>query len=884
MDEEQILNSNQNKSSKPNEKIKNNPNFGEIKLDNFEDSLNLSNIGDDQCSIPKKEENIFAEDFSEDLDNIKEDEFSQRKMSDCSMQSDEFKNEEINIDVNTNTLSNNLKSKMVSEDISKKFTKKLTREELDNIPLPVFSCIYCSNLTIAVKHLSQEIITNKYLFQASIYDIEDINKLIIYQPLIDRDNKNEKLHDIIIKSTEYLFCSYNKENLQNFFSTKNYIDICNNELNNNKKYFTQKIEESIVKKKKDFYFKGIKNIPKNSINNRCLFNSTNSLINNCNALSGFVESIPVNINNYNYNYITNKNNNTNNSNLSLNFNSISLNNNEFGNLCKDAHTNNNNLLVSIVEHIENNNENQNELEDKEEFMDLLELDEEKEKEKKISKENISWDKNYYDIWNPDISDVEDNDNSENNDFVDNYFKCEVNDFKNNLINNYNTNKKNSGNVFINKKRKFIKPNPKKRSSKNNNANNETEESQKNYKLKVNLLKTKTSNNSINFKLNQKSSISQVKSFGSTNSSTMINLDSDCKMKNSNNFSNIKDLSNNSQILIHVNTIQENENFSKIINNSSLLGNNKDVPNKSINFFHGLKINKIKPFRNFINVNNSCTFHPNINGTNNKFIKFNTNKNFFNTNHFNFEIHSNYDISNIINTNKYSKNKFKIFKEKKIKKRNKIEIIDIQKTININKAKEKINNINFSKTIYNINLSSSNSRIMPEIRFKTKTSINRLFNKTKIFSSNLIFSQNFTRNKKIIPFKNSSNTNIKTDKIKNRSIIYNCKKLNSPQISSRLKEKEKKSVDKIRQKIEELNKYIKNNRKGIGKTNLNNKIKTNKIKSGGVYTVSNNKNYNIISQSKNFFGKRKLCLSNSFFFRPKSKAIENNNSKKFLFLK
>ena len=884
MDERQILNSNQNESSKPNEKIKNNQNFGEIKLDNFEDSLNLSNIGDDQCSIPKKEENIFAEDFSEDLDNIKEDEFSQRKMSDCSMQSDEFKNEEINIDVNTNTLSNNLKSKMVSEDISKKFTKKLTREELDNIPLPVFSCIYCSNLTIAVKHLSQEIITNKYLFQASIYDIEDINKLIIYQPLIDRDNKNEKLHDIIIKSTEYLFCSYNKENLQNFFSTKNYIDICNNELNNNKKYFTQKIEESIVKKKKDFYFKGIKNIPKNSINNRCLFNSTNSLINNCNALSGFVESIPVNINNYNYNYITNKNNNTNNSNLSLNFNSISLNNNEFGNLCKDAHTNNNNLLVSIVEHIENNNENQNELDDKEEFMDLLELDEEKEKEKKISKENISWDKNYYDIWNPDISDVEDNDNSENNDFVDNYFKCEVNDFKNNLLNNYNTNKKNSGNVFINKKRKFIKPNPKKRSSKNNNANNETEESQKNYKLKVNLLKTKTSNNSINFKLNQKSSISQVKSLGSTNSSTMINLDSDCKMKNSNNFSNIKDLSNNSQILIHVNTIQENENFSKIINNSSLLGNNKDVPNKSINFFHGLKINKIKPYRNFINVNNSCTFHPNINGTNNKFIKFNTNKNFFNTNHFNFEIHSNYDISNIINTNKYSMNKFKIFKEKKIKKRNKIEIIDIQKTININKAKEKINNINFSKTIYNINLSSSNSRIMPEIRFKTKTSINRLFNKTKIFSSNLIFSQNFARNKKIIPFKNSSNTNIKTDKIKNRSIIYNCKKLNSPQISSRLKEKEKKSVDKIRQKIEELNKYIKNNRKGICKTNLNNKIKANKIKSGGVYTVSNNKNYNIISQSKNFFGKRKLCLSNSFFFRPKSKAIENNNSKKFLFLK
>ena len=42
----------------------------------------------------------------------------------------------------------------------------------------------------------------------------------------------------------------------------------------------------------------------------------------------------------------------------LNFNSISYNNNETGNyLCKD----NNNLLVSIVEHIENNNEANNEL-------------------------------------------------------------------------------------------------------------------------------------------------------------------------------------------------------------------------------------------------------------------------------------------------------------------------------------------------------------------------------------------------------------------------------------------------------------------------------------------------------------------------------------------
>ena len=232
MDEKQYLNSNQEISSKNNETIKNNPNFGEIKLENFEDSLTLSDIAQDGAPIPMKEEKNFSEDFSEDLDNIKEDEFSPRKISDCSIQSDEFKNGEINIDINTN----DAKNKKQTEDISRKYTRKITKEELDNIPLPVFSCIYCSNMIIAFKHLSQEIVTNKYLFQTSIYDIKDINKLIIYQPLIDKDKKNEKLLNIIIKSTEYLYYNYNQENIKNFFCSKNYLDICNNELLNHKKY------------------------------------------------------------------------------------------------------------------------------------------------------------------------------------------------------------------------------------------------------------------------------------------------------------------------------------------------------------------------------------------------------------------------------------------------------------------------------------------------------------------------------------------------------------------------------------------------------------------------------------------------------------------------
>ena len=846
MDEDQYLNSNKENMSQNIEKPRNSHNFGEIKPENFDDSLTISDIAQDVPQTPIKEEkNLITEDFSEDLDNINEDEFTQRKLSDCSIQMEEFKNDEINLDVNTNEVKK-LKIKRAEEDISKRYTRKLTKEEMDNIPLPVFSCIYCSNMVVAFKHLSQEIVTNKYLFQTSIYDLKDINKLIIYQPLIDKDKKNEKLLNIIIKSTEYIYYNYTKENIKNFFSSKNYLDICNNELINNKKYLTQKIEDSIVKKKKDFYFKGIKNIPKNSINNRCLFNSTNSLINNYNALSGFVEN---NNNNINNNYNINKNNNTNNSNLSLNFNSISLNNNELGNgLYKD----NNNLLVSIVEHIENNNEGQNELEDKEEFIDLLELDE----QKKISKENLIWDDNYFDIWNPTFSDVDSNNDNiinNNNDFInedigENYFKCEVND--NNL---------NNKNIFINRKRRYIKNVTRK------NMKNFNNEGKSDYKLKVNLLKPKTSNNSFNFNLTQKLSVSQLKSFGSTNNSTMINLDNDFKMKSNNNFNNIKDISNNSQILIHVNTLQESENFNKIITNNSIIMNNKDKPSKSQNFFHGLKKNQKKNFSSFIGTNNSCTFQPNLNKTNKKYKSFKTNKNFFNTYYVNFKVHNNYDISNIVNSNKNNKNKFK---DKNIKERNKFKLSDVKKTKNKN-------SFNTSKTIFNVN--SSIARPTNDIKNKTQASLNQIFhnNNSKNISSQIIFNQNFSRNKKIMPFKsNLNNNNSKQEKVKNKTINYQ-KKINLSQAPKQRKEKEKLTMEKIRQKIEELNQQIKYARNNNYNTNLNNKMKTSIAKNNAQCNKTNNKNIS---------WKRKLCLYNSFLTKPKPKMVEKNNSKNFFILK
>ena len=231
--------------------------------------------------------------------------------------------------------------------------------------------------------------------------------------------------------------------------------------------------------------------------------------------------------------------NTNNSNISINFNSISLNNNEIGN----CNAKDNNNLLSIVENIENNIESGNELDDKDEIMNFFNFD----MERKITRDNIVWENKYYDIWNPVISDEEENDNNEydtniNNKNISSSFKMDINNnckLKNNkkVFNQFNNNKYNC---------KVLNLTSKEFNSKDKND----EINGKNYKLKVNVLKSnellsKTSNNSFNYNLFR--NVSQMKSMGSTNNSSVINCDNEYKMKSHINiFSHLKSLTNNSQ--------------------------------------------------------------------------------------------------------------------------------------------------------------------------------------------------------------------------------------------------------------------------------------------------------------------------------------------------
>ena len=805
-------------------------NIREIDADNFEDNLNISEIKDEMQKTKKDQNSInknkicingfsnqsIDHDFSEDLDSIHEDEFNQRKLSICSLHSEEFNSDNIDINLNIDNINNKR-----TNFICKKETKKITKEELNNIPIPVFSCIYCSNDIIANKHLLQEIITNKYLLQTSIYDIKDINKLLIYQPIIDKDDKNEKLLNIIIKNTEYINSNYTNEYIINFFKSNIYLNICNKENMNNKKNLMLKIEESIIKKKKDFYFKGINKIPKNSLNNRCLFNSTNSLINNYNALSGFVENIQTN--NNNINICKNNNNTNNNSNISINFNSISLNNNEIGNcVCKD----NNNLLVSIVEHIENNNECINELEDKEEIMDFFEFD----NEKKLSKENIIWESNYYDIWNPNISDIEDV-----NDGID-----------------YNS------------------------------KENIDEINEKKYKLKVNLLKSKTSNNSFNYK-KQKLSVSQMKSMGSTNSSSVINCDNDNYKIKSNILSHSKEKHINcSSNTIHVNTKQiVNENMKKKKNNNSMVINRSTSSSKSKNFINGLICNQNKVYPSS---NNSTIF--NINKSKNKLNNNLINKvssSSFNINNFNNNFNNN------SNTNsKYKKNrskKFDVFEKNKIKE---------HMTHNKN-AYRKINNFNsIAKSYYHNNynymnktIGGSNNRMMSNI--STSTSVN---GHTKIISSKILFKRN--NNPKI----NFINNNCQ----KPPQSSYNSQKMKLSYCSIN-KTNEKTPIDKIRKKISEITKIINSNKNyKLYNYHTNNKINSSLYKMSA--NVKNSKMKNKYDLSSNYYSNnnnnsnnnklrmshelkininnknKKLFLSTSFLIKSRTKIIEKNSFKKY----
>ena len=299
----------------------------------------------------------------------------------------------------------------------KNIKKKITKEDLNNIPLPIFSCIYCSNEKISFNHLITEIIYNKYFLQTSIYDMKSLDEIIKIKTNLYTNMRNSPLINLVIKSTEFIRHYYNKNELNKIFESKKIRKIY--EENYNKAYcvFIRKLKYKLmIKKRKDF------SNNKTCRNKFFLFNDYKTSFQKQNNNSSFT----------NDNLTTNKNSMTNTTGtISPNIHSsLSLNNNNNDNgnninIC----FNYNNAMESIMEKIEKNEESDGESEEK--FINTI-LGESNHSTKRTEKNKISFENKYYDIWNPDITVINEEENEPNTNKI-NLFDKNVKKFKKIII-------------------------------------------------------------------------------------------------------------------------------------------------------------------------------------------------------------------------------------------------------------------------------------------------------------------------------------------------------------------------------------------------------------------------------------------------------------------
>lgn len=130
-----------------------------------------------------------------------------------------FENFNNNNDVINIHISDKRKKEAEKQKKEKKLRKKI---DLNKTPLPIFECIYCSNEKVVFKHMINEIISDKYLYNCSWNDLKNIN-LIVSTYLIYNLASNTQLKNIVnlvINYSEYLnkFYSVNtaKEYIQNY--------------------------------------------------------------------------------------------------------------------------------------------------------------------------------------------------------------------------------------------------------------------------------------------------------------------------------------------------------------------------------------------------------------------------------------------------------------------------------------------------------------------------------------------------------------------------------------------------------------------------------------------------------------------------------------------
>ena len=606
--------------------------------------------------------------------------------------------------------------------------KKIKKEELNNIPLPIFSCIFCCNEIVSFRHLSNEIISNKYLFQTSIYDIKQLDFLISGK--INKKIDNDKLLDIILNNFENIKEYINSDKINNFFKSKKFKTRCeyNKLLIKNK--FRTKFEEKVNKKKKDFYFKEIKGtykISKNSLNNKCLFN-TNSLINNYSSLAGLIPKESELI----HNLAEKQNNSITSSHLSnINIHG-NMNKNEIGLIGKD---NNKHYVENIVEKIDKNVES-----------DIFDFLGENDLKRKINKKDIEWEDTYYDINNPIINDDEIN----NQLFLeeDNILEI-INQRENKNKNNHNKNIYNKHNAINNIKSITI------------NSENKSNIKMSIFNNSKSLASTNTSSNII-MKDKENKTLSIF-----INKNKMLNIENNSALSPRHKNIILKNLTKSSKKDV------ESNRFKKIFGNGNSFLDLKNI-HKKISFNHTLNIyrdlNECSNIKNK-HINRDIVLS-NLNIKEKNLLDYNIDKNMNKINSYKYKLildnnKKNEIMNNNNNTfekimkrfksNKYNKNNFvynSVFKFTKDKEKPfmKSPINNIKYSVIHSNKSQKINKFNiFNLKKKDLNIKTENEYLNNFISPKPNIKVNNIFEKQFITDNNI--NDNMKYKRKLNIYKN-----------------------------------------------------------------------------------------------------------------------------------
>ena len=605
--------------------------------------------------------------------------------------------------------------------------KKIKKEELNNIPLPIFSCIFCCNEIVSFRHLSNEIISNKYLFQTSIYDIKQLDFLISGK--INKKIDNDKLLDIILNNFENIKEFINSDKINNFFKSKKFKTKCeyNKLLIKNK--FRTKFEEKVNKKKKDFYFKEIKGtykISKNSLNNKCLFN-TNSLINNYSSLAGLIPKESELI----HNLAEKQNNSITSSHLSnINIHG-NMNKNEIGLIGKD---NNKHYVENIVEKIDKNVES-----------DIFDFLGENDLKRKINKKDIEWEDTYYDINNPIINDDEIN----NQLFLeeDNILEI-INQRDNKNKNNHNKNIYNKHNTINNIKSITI------------NSENKSNIKMSIFNNSKSLASTNTSSNII-MKDKENKTLSIF-----INKNKILNIENNSALSPRHKNIILKNLTKSSKKDV------ESNRFKKIFGNGNSCLDLKSI-HKKISFNHTLNIyrdlNECSNIKNK-HINRDIVLS-NLNIKEKNLLDYNIDKNMNKINSYKYKLildnNKKNEILNNNNTfekimkrfksNKYNKNNFvynSVFKFTKDKEKPfmKSPINNIKYSVIHSNKSQKINKLNiFNLKKKDLNIKTENEYLNNFISPKPNIKVNNIFEKQFITDNNI--NDNMKYKRKLNVYKN-----------------------------------------------------------------------------------------------------------------------------------